>query len=380
MKFQESCEVFCKENLDLARRTLEELVRIPAFTGEEAARAKYCLGWLDNQGIFGGRTDGAGNVVWHYQPENPDAVLVTAHLDTVFPMDTPLKIETDGDILRCPGISDNTVHGMLLLLAAKYLKEEKPKLPYGLILAWDTGEEGLGNLAGCKALVKTYGERLLGVLALDLYRDKIYTNCIGSLRYRITAEGDGGHSFLDFGRENAIAGLARLITKLYQVNPKAGTTYNVGTIEGGSSVNTIAAQASMLFEYRSDSYEELERCRKELERTLEEERLGGLSWTAKLLGERPCARNVDAKITERFAGRLSGILTKHTGVIPEPASASTDCNIPLSRGIPAICVGLVRGGGAHTRQEWLDASTIPQGLSALIEILLSMGEVFLSGR
>ena len=147
---------------------MEELVRIPAFTGEEAARAKYCLGWLDNQGIFGGRTDGAGNVVWRYQPENPDAVLVTAHLDTVFPMDTPLKIETDGDILRCPGISDNTVHGMLLLLAAKYLKEEKPKLPYGLILAWDTGEEGLGNLAGCKALVKTYGERLLGVLALDL--------------------------------------------------------------------------------------------------------------------------------------------------------------------------------------------------------------------
>ena len=218
------------------------------------------------------------------------------------------------------------------------------------------------------------------VLALDLYRDKIYTNCIGSLRYRITAEGDGGHSFLDFGRENAIAGLARLITKLYQVNPKAGTTYNVGTIEGGSSVNTIAAQASMLFEYRSDSYEELERCRKELERTLEEERLGGAFVDSQAFGGTSLCQKRGCEDHRTLRRTFERNPYKTYGSDPGTCKRVNRLQYSALKGDTGDLRRACEGGGAHTRQEWLDASTIPQGLSALIEILLSMGEVFLSGR
>ncbi len=228
---------FCRNNKELALQTLRELTLTPTETGKEEQRIAYCVEWMKRQGMESVHTDELGNVIWEYRPEQKKKVLYTAHLDTVFSLEEPLEIKEDGMIWRCPGITDDTVNVVMLLMAAKYVHETEPELPCGLIFAADLGEEGLGNLCGVRALVDHYEENLCGMAAFDLYRDKMYPICIGSVRYRISAKTKGGHSFLNFGRKNAIAELAGLIGELYrcQTDAASHTTYNVGKIEGGTS-------------------------------------------------------------------------------------------------------------------------------------------------
>ena len=270
-EIEEDFSEFSRKNLPLAKRTLKELVLIPAATGHEEQRAEYCLQWMKMQGISGAYCDAAGNVIWEYQPECERKILFTAHLDTVFSMDEVLELVENQDRWCCPGIGDNTVNVVMLLMAAKYLNEISPELPCGLILSADTGEEGLGNLKGIRALTSAFQKQLSAVIAFDLYRDKVYPRCIGSSRYRIEVRTEGGHSFLDFGKKNAVAELAGLVTELYQMKipEHSRTTYNVGVMEGGTSVNTIAQEASALFEFRSDSAEALENCEEYLRQKIE---------------------------------------------------------------------------------------------------------------
>lgn len=370
-EIEECFEVFARENLSLAKQTLKELVLIPAATGREEKRAEYCIDWMRRQGITDVFSDEIGNVIWEYQSECRRKVLFTAHLDTVFSEDEPLKLAEEDGIWKCPGIGDNTVNVVLLLMAAKYLQEVRPKLPCGLILSADVGEEGLGNLKGIRGLTDTYEKQLSEVIAFDLYRDKIYPRCIGSVRYRIGTKTEGGHSFLDFGRKNAIAELCSLVTELYQMCPKAGsrTTYNVGVVEGGTSVNTIAQEASMLFEFRSDSYEELDACEKLLENLIEKRRCSDVLYTCEMVGKRPCARETDKIRMARITNCCVKTLQAAVGTAPVCSEASTDCNIPLSRHIPSVCVGFCRGGGAHTREEWLDISTLETGLISVLALV-----------
>ena len=259
-EIEEKYRNFCRNNKELALQMLRELTLTPTETGKEDQRIAYCMEWMKQQGMESVHTDELGNVIWEYRPEQEKKVLYTAHLDTVFSLEEPLEIKEDGMIWRCPGITDDTVNVVMLLMAAKYVHETEPELPCGLIFAADLGEEGLGNLCGVRALVDHYEKNLCGMAAFDLYRDKMYPICIGSVRYRISAKTKGGHSFLNFGRKNAIAELAGLIGELYrfQTDAASHTTYNVGKIEGGTSVNTIAQDASMLFEFRSEDYRKLD--------------------------------------------------------------------------------------------------------------------------
>lgn len=185
---------------------------------------------------------------------------------------------------------------VMLLMAAKYLNEISPELPCGLILSADTGEEGLGNLKGIRALTSAFQKQLSAVIAFDLYRDKVYPRCIGSSRYRIEVRTEGGHSFLDFGKKNAVAELAGLVTELYQMKipEHSRTTYNVGVMEGGTSVNTIAQEASALFEFRSDSAEALENCEEYLRQKIESRKCCDVSYRCEQVGRRPCAGETDA--------------------------------------------------------------------------------------
>lgn len=376
-EIEEEYKLFAKEHLELAKRTLRELTLIPAASHQEKERGMYCLNWLAQQGITDASIDEAGNVIWQYQPETQPKVLYTAHLDTVFSMEEPLEILEDGDIWRCPGITDDTVNVVLLLMAEKFLKEKQPTLDCGLILAQDTGEEGLGNLKGVRALVDTFEDQLGGMVAFDLYRDKMYPECIGSVRYRITAKTEGGHSFLNFGRKNAIAELSALVTDLYQMDSDemvsgTHTTFNVGTIAGGTSVNTIAQDAEMLFEFRSDDHRSLEACEEYLTRVLAEHQKEDVEFTCEVVGKRPCAKEVSALEIQRMSRCCAGTLRAAAGVKPVLTQASTDCNIPLSRGIPAVCLGFVRGGGAHTREEWMDISTFESGLAGALALVCRM--------
>lgn len=144
---------FCRNNKELALQTLRELTLTPTETGKEEQRIAYCVEWMKRQGMESVHTDELGNVIWEYRPEQKKKVLYTAHLDTVFSLEEPLEIKEDGMIWRCPGITDDTVNVVMLLMAAKYVHETEPELPCGLIFAADLGEEGLGNLCGVRALV-----------------------------------------------------------------------------------------------------------------------------------------------------------------------------------------------------------------------------------
>lgn len=370
-EIEEDFSEFSRKNLPLAKRTLKELVLIPAATGHEEQRAEYCLQWMKMQGISGAYCDAAGNVIWEYQPECEKKILFTAHLDTVFSMDEVLELVENQDRWCCPGIGDNTVNVVMLLMAAKYLNEISPELPCGLILSADTGEEGLGNLKGIRALTSAFQKQLSAVIAFDLYRDKVYPRCIGSSRYRIEVRTEGGHSFLDFGKKNAVAELAGLVTELYQMKipEHSRTTYNVGVMEGGTSVNTIAQEASALFEFRSDSAEALENCEEYLRQKIESRKCCDVSYRCEQVGRRPCAGETDAIQMARLTNCCVRTLQAATGVEPAASEASTDCNIPLSQNISSVCVGFCRGGGAHTREEWLDISTLESGLAAALALV-----------
>ena len=360
---------FVQENQDLLFQTLKELTCIPAPSRGEHRRAGYCLDRLKAWGVPGLHVDEAGNVVCTgFAAPGGENALFLAHLDTVFPEETPLIIRVDGDRWSCPGIGDDTVNAVLLMLTMKYMAQRGGT---GAIFALNTCEEGLGNLAGCRRLMADFSGRLREVLSFDLYRDEVYTGCIGSLRYRLSVRVQGGHSFHDFGRPNAVAVLASAIDQLYRFAPPPGThtTYNVGTIQGGTSVNVIAQEASALFEYRSEDADALRQCDRFLEHTLSGFMKPGVQVQLETVGERPCMGAVDAQVLQDIARTCSAAIERETGVTPAWGRASTDCNIPLSMGIPAVCCGLCRGGGAHTLQEWIDASTVPAGARTAIGIL-----------
>ena len=178
-EIEEEYRNFCRNNKELALQTLRELTLTPTETGKEDQRIAYCMEWMKQQGMESVHTDELGNVIWEYRPEQEKKVLYTAHLDTVFSLEEPLEIKEDGMIWRCPGITDDTVNVVMLLMAAKYVHETEPELPCGLIFAADLGEEGLGNLCGVRALVDHYEKNLCGMAAFDLYRDKMYPSASG---------------------------------------------------------------------------------------------------------------------------------------------------------------------------------------------------------
>ena len=184
---------------------------------------------------------------------------------------------------------------------------------------------------------------------------------------------EGGHSYGAFGNRNAIAELSRIISEIYYIEvPKTGdskTTYNVGGISGGTSINTIAQSAKMLCEYRSDNEECLNEMKAHFERIFDGARERGLDISVTLLGERPCMGKVDLSKLDRLTRMWKEIIEKKANVKTKTHSSSTDCNIPLSLGIPALCIGVYNGGGCHTREEWIEKASLPIGLEAGIEMI-----------
>ena len=360
---------FARKNNAFLQKTLEELSQIPAPSHREEKRREYCQRWLEQFGIVS-QSDEKGNLVIPYRlKEEKQNLLFIAHMDLVFEDTVPLQIKKEGTIWNCPGIGDNTANVVLMLFLAKFLKEQEPDLEQGILLAIDTCEEGLGNLEGCSALMQRYADKVSGVIAFDLYRDQIYTECIGSVRYKIAVCTPGGHSFADFGETNAVWVLAKLIERLYRYRTQGCTTYNAGVIQGGTSVNTIAPKAEMLFEYRSDSAEELKKCKMYLEECLKEiQKIKDVTIECKIVGERPCMQNADQTKIEMLSEICREEIRKISGICPKKGKASTDCNIPLSIGIPAVCAGFFRGGGAHTMEEWIDISTSEIALEMALSV------------
>ncbi len=369
-KIIEYIEAHEQEAIDL----LMELAQIPAPSNHEERRAEFCKNWLEKQGAKGVHIDGALNVIYPIGCDGDKPIAVfAAHSDVVFPDMEPLPLKVADGYIHCPGVGDDTGNVAALLMAAKYIAENHLESETcGILLVVNSGEEGLGNLKGSRKLFEEYGSRVREFVTFDLGANRLYNRAVGSRRFKISVRTQGGHSLNDFGKPNAIAQLSELIYTLYQVKvPEQGrTTYNVGTITGGTSVNTIAQNAQMLYEFRSDEGESLEMLQNTLEDILESFREQGMDISCEVVGDRPCSGDVDAKAQAALSDRAAKAAQDWFGVEPVRMAASTDCNIPLSMGIPSVCIGCLLGEGEHTREEKVKIDSILPGMKLCFQMVL----------
>jgi acetylornithine deacetylase/succinyl-diaminopimelate desuccinylase-like protein len=249
------------------------------------------------------------------------------------------------------------------------------QFPGDLWLVANVGEEGLGNLCGMKAVVDRFKENVLGYVVLEgMAFGQIYHQGLNVKRYRITVHTPGGHSWVDYGKPSAVHILANLITRLESIplTPKPRTTMNVGMISGGTSVNTIAAQASLELDLRSEEAQALAAVSKEVENLVQETNREDVRVFLEIIGERP-----PGKISIRHPlVRLAVRCLQQQGLTPHFNAGSTDANIPLSRGLPAICLGLTTGSGAHTLDEQIYTEQLSKGVDQLVCLVISLFQEF----
>ena len=367
-----------------------ELSRIPAPPLGEAARGTWLAQRFQELQLEDTHTDEVGNVFGILPGASRQFVALSAHLDTVFPAGTPLNIRQTGKRLYGPGVSDNGAGVTALLAIAAVLREAKIFPSGSILFVGNVGEEGEGNLCGMRHIfsLPRWRDSIRYSIILDgAGSDTIVAEALGSRRFEVIVRGPGGHSWSDFGAPNPILVLARTLHGFAQTplpsTPK--TTFNVGVIRGGTSVNSIPESASMRVDIRSTSMAEMERLEAALRRALElaiqqeagdaerrnpsQRRSSGLSYEVIAIGNRPAGELEPS-------ARLMKVIRAVDGYLGNPAQiqrASTDANIPLSLGREAIAIGGGgAGGGAHTLQEWFDASGRELGLKRILLTVLAL--------
>jgi tripeptide aminopeptidase len=335
------------------------LTEIPAPSFQEGPRAAVIKSLLAAAGL-NVQIDKTGNVIGELRGVNEkEVVMVSAHLDTVFPPGTDVKVRRDANRMSAPGISDNGTGLAALVAIARSLREAHIKPERTILFAANVGEEGEGNLRGMRALVDSYRSRLKAVIALDgSGTEHVTTKALASRRLEVLITGPGGHSWSDFGMPNPInalvRGSVRFINTKVPTTPR--TTFNLGQVEGGTSVNSIPYEARLKVDIRSESEDELVRLesalrecisagvRDEMESARDRSK-GKLDWKVDLLGNRP-GGELAADSPLLSALRAADEFTGNQSRIER---SSTDANIPLSVGIDAISIGMVRTNRARNR-------------------------------
>ncbi|MEK6408518.1 MAG: M20/M25/M40 family metallo-hydrolase [Acidobacteriota bacterium] len=369
----------------------EDLVRIceiPAPPFKEEARAREIARRFEEVGLQRVRSDEVGNVIAERPGFSPEPrIIVSAHLDTVFPEGTNVRVRRDGARFHAPGISDNTCGIVSLIALARALDAGGLKNEGTVHFVATVGEEGEGNLRGVRQLFAG-GEFRSGVdafISLDgPGLERITQRALGSRRYRVTVIGPGGHSWGDFGIVNPVHALGRAIARFasYPAPLAPRTSYSVGIIEGGSSVNAIPERASMVVDIRSVSSDEIEKLEAYLRRVVEiaareensQRAMSGthLTYEFEQVGDRPSGETpVDSRIV-RAAIECSRAL----GIEPRLDCSSTDSNIPISLGIPAITLGV--GGissNCHSLTEWYEPAGRELGLKRLLLLIAALAGV-----
>ncbi|MFQ5816930.1 MAG: M20/M25/M40 family metallo-hydrolase [Terriglobia bacterium] len=349
--------------------TLEQQIRIteiPAPPFQEAARARYFEEQFRKLGLENVRQDAIGNVLGEYRGRDRATwVMASAHLDTVFPPETPVCVKRQGKRLVGPGISDNS-NGLATLLALiRALRTGRVATTASLLFVANVGEEGEGNLRGIKHLFDDAAlrKKLRAAIAIDgSGNERLTRRALGSKRLEVIVRGPGGHSWGDLGLPNPIQALGRAIAGLatVPVPEEPRTVLNVGVIEGGTSVNSIPYQASMKIDIRSEEPAEIvrleEAVRQVVDRAVTAENTAArrkepLRYEIKVIGERPGGELPEsAHIAEVFLA-----VDRHLGLKTHFRTASTDANIPISMGLEAVAVsGGGRSGSSHSLREWYD--------------------------
>lgn len=345
-----------------------QIATVPSPTFEERERAFLVRDLFRERGAEA-EVDNLFNVVVRRPGKGRSrALLFAAHLDTVFPRDTPLKFERAEQWVRGPGIGDNALGVAGLIILWELLATLGIETKGDVILSANVGEEGLGNLRGMRALLERFGPELGAVIAVEGHNlGRVTHVAVGSLRYRITVRGPGGHSWGNFGTPSAIHELARIICALAEqpVPRSPKTTYNVGMIEGGVSVNTIAPSASAVLDLRSISWQELERLRGIVGEICRRSSSESIKVELELLGERPAGQTPIESLLVREAMRI----LRELGIEPVLDASSTDANAAIAASIPAICIGLTRGRGSHTLEEMIEIPPLGIGLTQLVRLV-----------
>jgi acetylornithine deacetylase/succinyl-diaminopimelate desuccinylase-like protein len=370
-------------NLAWINEQQARLTEIPAPPFQEAQRAVAVKALLASSGLEV-QIDKTGNVIGELRGTNEkEIVVLSAHLDTVFPASTEVKVRREGDRLLAPGISDNGTGLAALVAIARACHESHIKPRRTVLFVADVGEEGEGNLRGMRALIEAHKPKLRAVIVLDgSGTDHVTTKALASRRLEASITGPGGHSWSDFGMPNPINALVRasvrFINTKVPVSPR--TTFNIGQIEGGTSVNSIPYEAKLKVDIRSESEDELAKLesalrdclaagvRDEMESARDRSK-GKLEWKMQLLGSRPggelpanSALLAALRSADEYVGNQSRI-----------ERSSTDANVPLSHSIDAISIGAGgTGGGAHSLQEWYEPAGREMGLKRALLTLIGV--------
>jgi tripeptide aminopeptidase len=371
---------------DAIVRSQITIAQIAAPTGEETERGAWVSRRFHDCGLDDIHTDEAGNVIGRRNGiSNAAPVVICAHLDTVFPRGTDLAIRRDGERLVGPGINDNG-RGLAVMLALAGEIDGarlKPRRPIEFVAT--TGEEGLGDLRGAKHYFARRGRNAHAMVALDGAGDeRIIHRALGSRRFRVSYHGPGGHSWAAYGVANAVhaaaGAAARLASLTMPTSPR--TTLSVGRIGGGLSVNSIPDSAWLEIDLRSTSaaqLDELEHAIREIAEVAADDensrRAPGtraLRTKVESIGSRPCGETP----AEHALVQSAMEATRLVGRQPDLALASTDANVPISQGIPAIAIGAGgRGGDAHTHAEWFDNLHGTLGVARALTIVMAAAEL-----
>jgi acetylornithine deacetylase/succinyl-diaminopimelate desuccinylase-like protein len=366
----------------------EELIRIceiPAPPFKEATRADYIERRFAEIGLTDIHQDAEGNVI-AARPgiAKTPSLIVSAHLDTVFPEGTDVRVRREGRKLLAPGISDDSCGVMSLILLARAMDAARIQTAGTVHFVATVGEEGEGDLRGVRHLFTEgeFQESVNAFISLDGPGvERITNKALGSRRYRLTIQGPGGHSWGDFGVVNPVHALGRAIAKFvaYAAPLAPRTSYNVGIIEGGNSVNSIPESAGMMVDMRSVSRDEINKLEDHLRRVVElavrEENSQRamssttLSYNFEPKGNRPSGETpIDSKVVQTAIE-----CSRALGIEPRLDCSSTDSNIPISLGIPAITIGA--GGvsnNCHTLAEWYDPTGRDLGLKRLLLLTVAL--------
>jgi acetylornithine deacetylase/succinyl-diaminopimelate desuccinylase-like protein len=375
-----------EKNLTWINDEQVRLTEIPAPSFQEEKRAAAVKELLADEGLKV-HSDKMGNVIGEMTGTNEkEIVLVTAHLDTVFPVGTDVHVKRDGERMVAPGISDNGTGLAALVALARAMRVAKVQPQRTILFAANVGEEGEGNLRGMRALIDAYRAKLKAVVVMDgSGTDHVTTKALASRRLEVTVKGPGGHSWSDFGMVNPINALARVAVRFINTKVPATprTSFNLGQIEGGTSVNSIPHEAKLKVDMRSEAEEEIAKLEAALRECVaagvrdenenaRDRSKGKLEWTVELIGSRPGGELAGD------SALLGALRTADAAVGNESRieRSSTDANVPLSQGIDAIAIGAGgNGGGAHSLEEWYEPAGREMGLQRVLLTVLGVAGV-----
>ena len=361
--------------LDLA----VQIQQIPAPTFSEGVRAEFVRGLFVNEGLQDVSIDVHGNVYARLpgpgKHKNAKPLIVSAHLDTVFPNSINLQVTRREEARKivAPGIGDNSLGVAALFGILWSLRERKIELTHDVWFVANVGEEGLGDLCGMRGVVERFDKNVIGYLVLEgLALGHVYHRAIGVQRYRITAKTAGGHSWADYGQPSAVHELAALVTQLTAIRlpREPRTTMNVGRFDGGTGINVLASEAKCELDLRSEDPAALAKLVHQVEELFRFADRDGVKILAEVIGQRPAGEIpsehplVKLAVNCMYEQGMSGVLT----------AGSTDANIPLSRNIPAVVMGITTGGGAHTTHEYIDLDPIEKGMDSVVRFVERVGE------